>query len=156
APHPAAAIARRLTEAGIRRLGAVELDMFPDAQAETLIGSNNAVSLEDASAMFRAVRLRVDAAEIDLVRRADDLARSCLATFDRRGDGRRLVAAIGARARLAGAEEVFIGVAPDLGRSNAFLRSDHLGALGAHYAIRLSLCLKGSWIRRTTTRRAAG
>jgi hypothetical protein len=156
APQPAAAIARRLTEAGIGRLGVVELDMFPGAQAETLIGSDNAVSLEDASAVFRSVRLGVDAAEIALVRRADDLARDCLAhdcleTSGRSDDARRMVADIEARARLAGAEEVFIGVAPDLGRANAFLRSDRLGAFGERFAIRLSLALKGSWIRRTIT-----
>lgn len=156
APQPAAAIARRLTEAGIRRLGVLELDMFPGAQADMLTRSNNIVSLEDASAMFRAVRLRIDAAEIAVVRLADDLARSCLArdfleTFDRSGDARRLVADIEARARLAGAEEVFVGVAPDLERAHAFLRSDRLGALGSRFAIRLSLAWRGSWVRRTIT-----
>jgi hypothetical protein len=150
-PQPTAAIGRRVAEAGIRKLGVVELDMFPGAQADMLLESGNAVSLEDASAMFRSVRLRVDAAEIALVRRADDLARACLETFDRSDDARQLVADIEARARLGGAEEVFVGIAPDLGRANAFLRSDRLGALGERFAIRLSLALQGSWIRRTTT-----
>jgi hypothetical protein len=150
-PQPAAAIGRKLTEAGIRKVGIVELDMFPGAQADMLTGSGNAVALEDASALFRSVRLRADAAEIALVRRADDLARDCLETFDSGDDARRVMADIEARARLAGAEEVLIGVAPDLGHANAFLRSEHLGALGDHFAIRLSLALKGSWIRRTTT-----
>jgi hypothetical protein len=156
APQPAAAIARRLAEAGVRKLGVVELDMFPGPQADMLTGSGDAVSLEDASAMFRAVRLRVDAAEIALVRRADDLARDCLVrerleTFERGDDARRLVADIEARARLAGAEEVFVSVAPDLGRASAFLRSDRLGAFSECFAIRLSLALRGSWVRRTLT-----
>jgi hypothetical protein len=155
-PLPAAAIRRKVAEAGIRRLGVVELDMFPVAQADMLLGSGNAVSLEDASAVFRSVRLRVDAAEVALARRADHLARDCLArdyleTFDRCDDARRVVADIEARARLAGAEEVFVGVAPDPDRASAFLRSDRLGALGEHIAIRLSLSLQGSWIRRTTS-----
>ena len=155
-PQPAAAIGRKLAEAGIRKLGVVELDMFPGAQADMLIECGNAVLLEDASALFRSARLHVDAAEIALVRRADDVARGCLAracleTFDRNDDARQVVADIEARARLAGVEEVFVGVAPDLGRANAFLRSDRLGALGERFAIRLSLALKGSWIRRTTT-----
>jgi hypothetical protein len=150
-PQPAAAIGRKLAEAGIRKVGVVELDMFPGAQADMLAGSDNAVSLEDASAVFRSVRLRVDAAEIALVRRADDLARACLETFEHGDDARRVVADIEARARLAGAEEVFVGVAPDLRGANAFLRSDRLGALGGRFAIRLSLSLQGSWIRRTTT-----
>jgi hypothetical protein len=156
APETAAAIAPKVAEAGIRRLGAVELDMFPGAQADMLIRSDNAVSLEDASALFRSVRLCVDAAEIALVGRADELARDCLRldclqTFDRGDDARRVVADIEARARLAGAEEVLVGVAPDLGGANAFLRSDRLGLLGDRFAIRLSLALKGSWIRRTIT-----
>jgi hypothetical protein len=152
APQPAAAIARRLTEAGIRKVGVVELDMFPGVQADTLTGSGNAVLLEDASAVFRSVRLRVDAAEIALACRADVLARRCLGTLGSGSDdARRMVADIEARARLAGAEEVYVGVAPDLGCANAFLRSDRLGALGARFAIRLSLALKGSWIRRTIT-----
>jgi hypothetical protein len=152
APQPAAAIGRRVAEAEIHRLGVVELDLFPGAQADMLAGSGNAVSLEDASAVFRPVRLHVDAAEIALARRADALARECLETFDRSGDARGVVADIEARARLAGAEEVLVGVAPDLAsRANAFLRCDRLGALGEHFAIRLSLALKGSWIRRTVT-----
>jgi hypothetical protein len=152
APQPASAIGRKVAEAGIHRLGVVELDMFPGAQADVLTGSGNAVSLEDASAAFRSVRLCVDAAEIALTRRADALARECLETVERSDDdARRMVADIEARARLAGAEEVFIGVAPDLGRANAFLRSDRLGVLGKRFAIRLSLVLKGSWIRRTIT-----
>jgi hypothetical protein len=61
------------------------------------------------------------------------------------------VANIEARARLAGAEEVFVGVAPDLGRASAFLRSDRLGAFGECFAVRLSLALRGSWVRRTLT-----
>jgi hypothetical protein len=149
-PEPAAAIRRRMAEAGIRRLGVVELDMFPGAQAQMLSGSgDDVVSLEDVSAVFRSVRLGVDAAEISLVRRADDLARACLETFDRGHDARNVVAGIEAHARLAGAEEIFVGIAPDLGRTNAFLRSDRLGALGDHFAIRLSLALQGSWVRRT-------
>jgi Creatinase/Prolidase N-terminal domain len=151
-PQPAAAIVRRVAEAGIDKLGVVELDMFPGAQADVLTGSGNAVSLEDASAVFRSVRLRVDAAEIALTRRADALARDCLGTFGSGGsDARRMVADIEARARLAGAEEVFVSVASDLGRANAFLRSDRLGSLSERFAIRVSLALKGSWIRRTIT-----
>jgi hypothetical protein len=152
APQPAAAIARRLAEDGIRKVGVVELDMLPGAQAQVLSGSGDAVSLQDASAVFRSVRLRVDAAEIALARRADALARDCLERVGIAGDDAcRMVADIEARARLAGAEEVFVGVAPDLDRASAFLRSDRLGALGARFAIRLSLALKGSWIRRTIT-----
>jgi Creatinase/Prolidase N-terminal domain len=180
ASQPAAAIARRLQEAGIRKLGVVELDMFPGAQADMLSASGNAVLLEDASALYRSVRLRVDAAEIALARRADQLACDCLEAVNGSSrppsdggvppwggsraetnasrapscaehDGRAMVADIEARARLTGAEEVFVGVAPDLSHAAAFLRSDRLGTLGAHVAIRVSLALKGCWIRRTVT-----
>jgi hypothetical protein len=149
-PRPAAAIARKLAEQNIGRIGVLELDLFPAAQAALLTGNDGAVALEDATALFRSVRVRVDQAEIALVRRADDLARHCLETLEG-DDVRRMAADIEARARLAGAEEVLVGVNPDLGRSKAFLRSDHLGAVGARFAIRLSLALKGSWVRRTIT-----
>src|SRR5215470_11015718 len=149
-PQPAAAIGRRLTAADVRRVGVLELDLFPAAQAAALTATD-AVALEDATDLFRTVRMRVDAAEIALVRRANELARQCLETVDRGGDARAMMADIEARARLAGAEEVFVGIAPDLARSTAFLRSDRLGALGARFAIRLSLSLKGAWVRRTIT-----
>jgi Creatinase/Prolidase N-terminal domain len=150
-PRPAAAIARKLTEQNIDKVGVLELDQFPATQAALLMGSGGAVALEDATALFRSVRLGVDEAEIALVRRADDLARHCLATFERGGDARQMAGDIEARARLAGAEEVLVGVNPDPGRSRAFLRSDRLGAVGEYFAIRLSLALKGSWVRRTIT-----
>jgi creatinase/prolidase-like protein len=150
-PRPAAAIGRRLAEQNIRRVGVLELDMFPAAQVGLLTGNDGAIVVEDASALFRSVRLRVDQAEIALVRRADDLARRCLETLDRSDDARRMVADIEARARLAGAEEVFVGINPDLDRSSAFLRCDRLGALGVRFAVRLSISLKGSWVRRTIT-----
>jgi Creatinase/Prolidase N-terminal domain len=150
-PRPAAAIGRKLAEGNVRKVGVLELDLFPAAQVAPLMGNDGAIALADATDLFRAVRLRVDQAEIALVRRADDLARHCLESFDRGDDARRMAGDIEARARLAGAEEVFVGVNPDLGRSSAFLRSDRLGALGAHFAIRLSLALKGSWVRRTVT-----
>jgi hypothetical protein len=146
--QPAAFIGRRLAETGVGKVGVLELELFPAAQAEMLMGSNGAVALEDASGLFRAVRLIVDPAELVLVRRADDLARQCLENIDGSHDARRIVAAIESRARLAGAEESFIGVAPDLAHAGVFLRSDRLGVCGDHVAVRLSLSLKGSWVRR--------
>jgi hypothetical protein len=152
-PQPAAVIRRKLTEAGVAKFGVLELDLLPSAQAAALAGNDNAIALEDASALFRSIRLHVDDAEIELVRRADAVARDCLDAIDGSGDARQMVARIEARARLAGAEEVFVGVNPDLGHANAFLRSDRLdGALGAHFAVRLSLALKGAWVRRAMTR----
>jgi Creatinase/Prolidase N-terminal domain len=150
-PRPAAAIGRKLAEQNIGKVGVLELDQFPAAQAALLVGDGGAVVLEDATEVFRSVRLHVDQAEIALVRRADDLARHCLATFAQGDDARRMAGDIEARARLAGAEEVFVGVNPDLARSRAFLRSDRLGAVERHFAIRLSLALKGCWVRRTIT-----
>lgn len=150
-PRPAAVIARKLAEANIGKVGVLELDLFPATQAALLMGNDGAIGLEDATALYRAVRVRVDTAELGLVRRADDLARYCLQTFDRSDNARWVAADIEARARLAGAEEVFVGVNPDSRCSNAFLRCDRLDALGANFAIRLSLALKGSWVRRTIT-----
>src|SRR5262249_33253638 len=77
-PRPAAAIARKLAEGNISKVGVLELDLLPAAHAALLMGSGGAIALEDATALFRAVRLRVDTAELELARRADDLARDCL------------------------------------------------------------------------------
>jgi creatinase/prolidase-like protein len=147
-PQPAAAIRRKLAEGNVGRVGVLELDLLPAAQAAALAGDNNVVALEDATDLFRAVRLWVDETELNLVRRADALARDCLATIELGSNARRMAADIEARARLAGAEEVFVAVNPDLGASKAFLRCDHLDGLGAQFAIRLSLSLKGAWLRR--------
>jgi hypothetical protein len=152
-PQPAAAIRRKLTDAGVGKVGVLELDLLPAAQAAALAGDDKAIALEDATALFRAIRLHVDEAEINLVRRADALARDCLDAIDGGSDPRAMVAGIEARARLAGAEEVFVGVNPDLARPGAFLRSDRLeSALGAQFAVRVSLSLKGAWVRRAMTR----
>jgi hypothetical protein len=151
-PRPAATIGRKLAEANIARVGVLELDLLPAAQAALLIRNDGDVAFEDATALFRDVRLRVDTPELGLARRADELARYCLQTFERTDNARRVVADIEVRARRAGAEEVFVCVNPDLGRSNAFLRCDRLDALGANFAIRLSLAWKGSWVRRMITR----
>lgn len=152
-PQPAAAIRRKVAEAAVDRVGVLELDLLPAAQAAALAGDDKAVALEDATVLFRSIRLQVDEAEINLVRRADALARDCLQVGEGSGDARAMVAGIEARARLAGAEEVFVGVNPDLARPGAFLRSDRLdGALGARFAVRLSLSLKGAWVRRAITR----
>ncbi|MBO0755025.1 MAG: aminopeptidase P family N-terminal domain-containing protein [Bradyrhizobiaceae bacterium] len=151
-PRPAATIGRKLAEANIGKVGVLELDLLSATQAALLMANDGALALEDATALFRAVRLRVDAPELELVRRADELARHCLQTFARTDNARLVAADIEARARRAGAEEVFVWVNPDLGGSNAFLRCDRLDALGANFAIRLSLALKGSWVRRTITR----
>jgi Creatinase/Prolidase N-terminal domain len=150
-PRPAAVIARKLAKQNIGKVGVLELDQFPAAQVALLTGNGGAVALEDATALFRSVRLGVDRAEIALVRRADDLARHCLETFEHGDDARRMAGEIEARARLAGAEEVLVGINPDPDRSLAFLRSDRLGSVGRHFVIRLSLALRGSWVRRTVT-----
>jgi Creatinase/Prolidase N-terminal domain len=154
-PQPAAAIRRKLAEGNVGSVGVLELDLLPAAQAAALAGDNNAIALVDATGLFRAVRLQVDEAEISLVRHADALVRDCLATIQPTSDARHMAADIEAQARLAGAEEVFVTVNPDLGRSKAFLRCDHLDGLGAQFAVRLSLSLKGAWLRRTIAVAAA-
>lgn len=147
-PQPAVAIRRQLAQGGVGRVGVLELDLLPAAQAAGLAGDDSVIALEDATDLFRAVRLHVDETELNLARRADALARDCLTTIELTGDARRMAADIEARARLAGAEEVFVTVNPDLGRFKAFLRCDHLDGLGAQFAIRLSLSLRGAWLRR--------
>ena len=77
-PQPAAAIRRKLAEGNVGKVGVLELDLLPAAQAAALAGDDNALALVDATGLFRSVRLHVDETEIGLVRRADALARDCL------------------------------------------------------------------------------
>ena len=93
-PQPAAAIRRKLVEGNVGRVGVLELDLLPAAQAAALAGDDDAVALSDATDLFRAVRLRVDETEINLARRADALARDFLASVKLTGDARRMAADI--------------------------------------------------------------
>src|SRR5471030_20630 len=54
-------------------------------------------------------------------------------------------------ARLAGAEETYIAVAPDLAADRRLNRTSQPTPLADRFAVRASIAYKGSWVRRTRT-----
>ena len=147
-PRLGADLSARLAD--VDRIGIVERDRFPGGVAVPLLECLGGKSLEDATELFRSVRHPADDAEISLSRRAATLAKTCLddalpaETWTHTGP---LTAAIEGPARLAGAEEVLIELAPDLSEDKALRRLDGNFDLGDRYALRVSLAYKGHWVR---------
>jgi len=61
------------------------------------------------------------------------------------------VAAVEKSARMDGAEEVYIAVAPELDQSWSFLRLSGGAPLGRRFAVRATVAYKGSWVRKIRT-----
>lgn len=141
-----------LAELGIKRVGVVELDGLRKAVADDLGEAAPEAALTDATALFEHVRMRPDTAEIALAAKAGSIARHALAQI--RGDETRIgeaLEAVEGTARLAGAEETYLAVAPDLARDQRFRRVEGSAAAGESFAVRATLAYKGSWVRVTRT-----
>jgi len=137
-------------------VGVVEFDGLPAGIAGDLRDTGPRLVLADASKLFAAVRGRADPTEIMLAAQAAAIAAHALAAVPADGGSSgALIAAVENEARRAGAEEIFIAVAPDLARDRRLVRmeSGRTGdaPLGAAYAVRASVAYKGSWVRRTHT-----
>ncbi len=131
---------------GRARVGVVELDALPWSVAEPLAGSG--AVLVDATALFGSVRQPADEAEIGLARRAFDIAAAAFAAIPASAQrASEVLAAIERAARLQGAEEVILRLAPDLASSPVLRRIEGEATLGARFAVELSLAYKANWIR---------
>jgi hypothetical protein len=152
-PKPGAAAGQRLAAGGCRRVGVLELDGFPSGLYDDLVNAAPAVELIDASTPFAAVRRTVDATERKLIARADTLAVEALAQVDTGHVTNSGVAAglVEKHARLGGAEEAYIAVAPDLDSDRRIIRVSRPAPLADRFALRASIAYKGSWVRRTRT-----
>lgn len=152
-PRLGADLAKRLT--GAKRIGIVERDRLPGGIARPLLEGLPGARLEDATAMFRSVRHPADETEIAISRKAAMLAHRSLNDACAAGDYARsgaLAASIEGPARLAGAEEVLVELASDLGDNAVLRRIDGDVPLTDRYAVRLSLAYKGHWVRVGCTR----
>ncbi len=143
-PRLGAELAARLMSA--KRIGVVELDRLPGGIAMPLLAAHPKIVLEDATALFRDIRNPADAAEITQSRRAAALAHGAMAEADN-DDAGALISKIEGFARLGGAEEVLVELAPDLETDTILRRIEGNVALGDRYAVRLSLAYKGHWLR---------
>jgi len=147
-PKPGTAIGQRLV--GCKRVGVLELDALPAGLHDDMVAAAPAVELVDASAMFAAVRSGVDDAERKLIEKADALAVAALAQVDASAtDGGELAGLVEKHARLAGAEEAYIAIAPDLDLDRRLIQVSGPVPLARRFAVRASIAYKGAWVRRT-------
>lgn len=136
-------IALARTDAAV---GIVDFDGLPAGIAGDIREGGSDLKLSDAGALFAKLRQTVDPAEIALATRAAMIAQCALA----RAEGDTLnakIAAVEDRARLLGAEEIYVAAAPDLGVDPRFVRVEGERPLGRSYALRASVAYKGTWVR---------
>ncbi len=106
----------------------------------------------DATDLFVRLRGKADPAEIALAAKAASIAHNALsgAPKDAAGLG-DIIADVEARARLLGAEEVYMAAAADLARDQRLRRVEGAVALGERFALRATVAYKGTWIRLVRT-----
>jgi hypothetical protein len=103
--------------------------------------------------LFAALRREVDEPERKLLAKADAIAVAALreAESGKAKDAGTLAGLIEQNARLAGAEEAYIAVAPDLAEDRRLNRTSQPTPLAERFAVRASISYKGCWVRRTRT-----
>ena len=153
-PKPGTLIGERLArDPLIRRVGVLEFDTLPAGLAEDLAAAAPAVEWIDGSALFAGLRRTVDDAERGLLTRADAIAAAALreAEAGAAKDAGSLAGLIEKHARLAGAEESLIAIAPDLAADTRLNRTSKPDPLATRFAVRASVAYKGAWVRRIRT-----
>lgn len=149
-PDPGRLAGKRLVEAGARRIGILELGGFPAGLYTDLAAALPAAQLIEAADIFAMARFPADDTERKLLKRSDEIAAAALYTLEGAGpetvgEG---VALVEKSARMDGAEEIYVALAPDLDLSKTFLRLSGPRPLGARFAVRATVAYKGSWVRR--------
>jgi hypothetical protein len=150
-PKPGAAVGLRIADAGCKRVGVLDYDSLPAGLDGEIADAAPAVAMVEISGIFAPVRCVIDDAERGLIERADALAKLAL---DQIGDGPAVDAGAVAglvekQARLGGAEEAYIAVAPDLDADRRMVRVAGTKPLAGRFAVRASVAYKGAWVRRT-------
>jgi hypothetical protein len=153
-PKPGTLIGERLkNDPLIRRVGVLEYDTLPAGLADDLAVAAPAVEWTDGTALFAGLRREIDSAERGLLARADAIAIAALreAESGKANDAGTLAGLIEQHARLNGAEEAYIAVAPDLDADRRLNRTSQATPLADRFAVRASIAYKGCWVRRTRT-----
>lgn len=152
-PRPGAEAARIVAQRKANAVvGVPDLETLPSGIAEEFAAAQPGLKLVDATKVVRALRVRSDAAEIALAARAATIARDALNQVTKEHtDASGPIAAAEVEARRAGAEEVFIAVAPDLHRNPHLHRIEGNIALGSAFAFRATVAYKGVWVRMVRT-----
>jgi hypothetical protein len=150
-PKPGAAVGQRIAEAGCKRVGVLEYDRLPAGLYDEIAGAAPAVELADMSGVFADARRGIDDAERGLIGRADTLARTVFDPIDAdtAADAGEVAGLVEKQARLGGAEEAYIAVAPDLDAERRIIRVAGMRPIAGRFAVRASVAYKGAWVRRT-------
>jgi hypothetical protein len=149
-PRPGTLVAERLAKE-VQRVGILELDGMPSELFDDLTTTAPNIAWLDGSTQFAAARNELDAVERALLLHADALAVAGLDEASDQADAGALAGRIEKHIRLAGAEEVYVALAPDLAADRRMNRISRSASLADRFAVRASVAYKGSWIRRTRT-----
>ena len=153
-PRPGTILAQRvIADGGVKRVGIVELDAFPAGSYDDFVAGAPALQIADATQLFARVRRGADAAERRLLGRADAIAAAALDQVDAAAaeDAGSIAGQIEHHARVHGAEEAYLTVAPDLASDRRMIGATPARPLADRFAVRASIAYKGHWIRRTRT-----
>ena len=151
-PTPGKVLGERLAKAGgVRRVAILELDAFPAGLYAELSAALPGVEFVEGSAAFASSRVPADAEELHLLRCADTIAQAALGSLREANTVGAAVGAVEVHARLNGAEEVYVAIAPDLDSDRRFLRLSGNRPPGHRFAIRATVAYKGSWVRHAKT-----
>jgi hypothetical protein len=137
----------------VKRVGILELDALPAELSDDLGAAAPTIRLVDGSAQFAMVRRDIDPAEQQILVRSDAIAVAALdqGNTATTSDAGTLAGLIEKHARLAGAEEAYIAVAPNLATDRRLTRVSKPIRLADRFAVRASIAYKGAWLRRTRT-----
>jgi Xaa-Pro aminopeptidase len=153
-PRPGALLGERLAkDDSVKRVGILELDALPAELSDDLGAAAPTIRLVDGSAQFAMVRRDIDPAEQQILVRSDAIAVAALdqGNTATTSDAGTLAGLIEKHARLAGAEEAYIAVAPNLATDRRLTRVSKPIRLADRFAVRASIAYKGAWLRRTRT-----
>jgi hypothetical protein len=150
-PRPGSLIGERMAKAGVKHAGVLEFDALPAGLADELAEAAPRVEWTDGTALFAGLRREPDDPERKLLARADAIAAAALGEAGKAQDAGTLAGLVERSARLAGAEEAYIAIAPDLGAERRLNRTSQPTPLAHRFAVRASIAYKGCWVRRTRT-----
>jgi len=131
-------------------VGIVDFDGLPAGIAEDMREGGPNLTFSDASTLFAKLRAKADPAEIALATKAAAIAHRALEEAQG-GALYTTIASVEREARLLGAEEIYIAVAPDLARGARFMRLEGNAEAGQSYAVRATVAYKGVWVRLVRT-----
>ena len=153
-PTPGTVLGQKLAAAGgTRRLAILERDNFPSGLYDEITTALPGIEIVDGSDVFASSRAHLDDVERHLLKKAQAMAQAALERLRLKPttDVGTAVGAVEEYARLQGAEEIYVAIAPDLDSDRRFIRLSGNRPLGRRFAMRASLAYKGAWIRQTKT-----